>query len=294
VSHTTTSRREPTTAPTGAVRRLWLCADDYGMAPGVSRAIRDLIAGGRLNAASAMVVSPHFSAAEAAALAAVADAQRRAAIGLHFTLTAPFRPLADSYRPTARDGGFPSLRRQFASGLMGRLDGRALGAEAERQLAAFHAAFGRPPDFVDGHQHVHLLPQVADALLAAMKSAAPHAFIRQCGRPSPARYRWRDPKGLLLDRLSRGLCARGAAVGVSTNSAFAGTYSFRPETDYEALFPSFLEGLADGALVMCHPGFVDAELERLDSLTGLREREYAFFAGAEFPQLLARHGLTLA
>ena len=45
---------------------------------------------------------------------------------------------------------------------------------------------------------------------------------------------------------------------------------------------------------MCHPGFVDAELERLDPLTTLREKEYAFFAGDAFPALLARHGVALA
>jgi predicted glycoside hydrolase/deacetylase ChbG (UPF0249 family) len=26
-----------------ATRRIWLCADDYGLSPGVNRAIRDLI-----------------------------------------------------------------------------------------------------------------------------------------------------------------------------------------------------------------------------------------------------------
>ena len=39
-----------------ALRRIWLCADDYGIAEGVNRAIRDLIARGRLNATSVMVV----------------------------------------------------------------------------------------------------------------------------------------------------------------------------------------------------------------------------------------------
>ena len=43
-----------------AGRRIWLCADDYGIAPGVSAAIRDLVARGRLNATSAMVVAPAF------------------------------------------------------------------------------------------------------------------------------------------------------------------------------------------------------------------------------------------
>ena len=36
--------------------------------------------------------------------------------------------------------------------------------DRQRSCALFIEAFGRPPDFLDGHQHVHLLPQVRDAL----------------------------------------------------------------------------------------------------------------------------------
>jgi predicted glycoside hydrolase/deacetylase ChbG (UPF0249 family) len=275
-----------------AVRRLWLCADDYGMAPGVSRAIRELVTRERLNATSVMVVSPNFSTAEADTLAS-ACGELPLAIGLHFTLTAPFRPLTAGYRPTD-DGTFLDLRRSFATGLLRRLDTAALRAEAEAQLAAFQKAFGRPPDFVDGHQHVHLLPQVADALIAAIKVAAPRAMVRQCGRAMPLLRRLRDPKGQFLDGLSRRLRAVCAAAGLATNPVFAGTYAFRPDADYAALFPSFLENMPDGGLVMCHPGFVDAELRDLDVLTELREREFRFFVGEEFPRSLAGAGFALA
>ena len=62
---------------------------------------------------------------------------------------------------------------------------------------------------------------------------------------------------------------------------------FAPNADFAALFPRFLDRLPDGSVVMCHPGFVDAELQRLDPLTTLREREYAFFADDAFPKVLA-------
>jgi len=81
---------------------------------------------------------------------------------------------------------------------------------------------------------------------------------------------------------------------VRTNPAFAGTYAFGDEADFAALFPRFLAGLPDGSVVMCHPGFVDAELRRLDPLTTLREKEYAFLASDTFPPLLTMHGLVLA
>ena len=59
-------------------------------------------------------------------------------------------------------------------------------------------------------------------------------------------------------------------------------------------FPSFLDDLPDGGLVMCHPGHVDDELIRLDPLTDLREREYAYLAGEAFPAVLAAGGFALA
>src|SRR3978361_1033476 len=116
-------------------RRIWLCADDYGLSPGVNRAIRDLIERGRLNATSVMVVGPSIGRDEVGALAAVAAGNPGAAIRLHVTLTAPFRPLTMHFRPT--DGGmflpFPTLLR---AGLLRRLDAEMIYGELMVQLAA--------------------------------------------------------------------------------------------------------------------------------------------------------------
>src|SRR5882757_6921632 len=91
-----------------ALRRIWLCADDYGIAPGVDAAIRDLVARERLNATSVMAVAPTFTRAEADNLSALNAAAPRVAIGLHVTLTGPLRPLTSNYRPVA-DGAFLPL-----------------------------------------------------------------------------------------------------------------------------------------------------------------------------------------
>jgi hypothetical protein len=45
---------------------------------------------------------------------------------------------------------------------------------------------------------------------------------------------------------------------------------------------------------MCHPGFADAGLKALDSLTTLREHEFAFFSSEAFPKALAEQGVALA
>jgi hypothetical protein len=279
--------------PLSSVVRIRLCADDYGIAPGVNTAIRDLIVRGRLNATSVMVAAPSFTRAEARSLAILNSGAPRAAIGLHVTLTAPFRPLSKTFRPLP-DGAFPPLAALMRSALLRHLDRGLIAAEIDAQLVAFAAAFGRAPDFIDGHQHVQLLPQVREEVLAAAKQHAPAAWVRQCGNARPTVGRLTDPKGLLLDLLSRAFRARAEALGVPTNPAFAGTYGFRPKADFARIFPRFLDDLPDGGVVMCHPGHVDPELVRLDPLTGLREKEYAYLRSDAFATALTAHGMALA
>jgi predicted glycoside hydrolase/deacetylase ChbG (UPF0249 family) len=272
------------------MRHIWLCADDYGISPAVSAAIRELIARRRINAASVMVVTPSFSASEATALHEAAAS--RAAIGLHLTLTAPFHPLTN-FAPR-RNGAFLPLNGMAVCALMRRLDRLQLEAEIASQFVAFRNAFGRNPEYVDGHQHIHVFPQISDALLRVIKQEAPQAWLRQCGRATSAPKSLADPKGYILDALSARLRRLAAQHGLRTNPAFAGTYSFRPDADFSKLFDQFLDGLPDGGLLMCHPGKVDQELRELDPLTDLREREYAFFLSDHFPRLLAERGCALA
>jgi predicted glycoside hydrolase/deacetylase ChbG (UPF0249 family) len=276
---------------TEILRRIVLCADDYGISPAVSAAIRDLIGRGRLSATSVMVVAPSFSQSEADAL--VSATATRAAIGLHLTLTAPFKPLTTGFVPL-RNGAFPPLSAMAGRALMRGQKPARLDAEISSQFAAFRAAFGRAPDYVDGHQHIHVFPQIGEALLRVVATAAPQAWVRQCGRPALAPKSLADPKGFILDRLSARFRRLAAQHGLRTNVAFAGTYSFRPGADFAKLFPDFLAALPDRGVVMCHPGKVDAELKRLDPLTDLRESEYAYFLDDSFPRLLAAHGVTLA
>src|SRR5438132_3937313 len=261
--------------------RIWLCADDYGISPGVNRAIRDLIKHGRLNATSAMVVGPALGRDEVAALQDVVAERNargnRCAVGLHVTLTAPFRPLTMHFRPA--DGGmFLALPTMLQRGFVRRLDREIITSEIATQFSAFHDLFGRAPEFADGHQHVQLFPVVRDAFLAATAAHAPDAWVRQGGRNRPLLKRLNSPKALLLDALSAQFRKRAARANIAFNTAFAGAYAFLRKPDFGAFMQQFLQGLPEGGLVMCHPGFVDETLESLDPLTDQREREHAFLA----------------
>src|SRR4029078_786292 len=111
---------------------------------------------------------------------------------------------------------------------------------------------GRAPDFVDGHQHVHLLPQISDAVLTVVKETLPDAWVRQCGRVSPLAERFADRKGLLLDIRSYRFRRRTAALGLRTNPGFAGTYQFDDAANFPALFPPFLYLLPHGNRAVVH------------------------------------------
>ena len=274
------------------LRRIWLCADDYGISPGVNRAIRDLIERGRLNATSVMVVGSALGREEVEALQTAVANSPRCAIGLHATLTAPFHPLTMHFRPL--DGGlflpFPKLLR---AGLARRLDPEIIRAELVVQFATFADLFGRAPDFVDGHQHAQLYPQVRDAFLSAVKQAAPAAWVRQCGRDAPFLQRLGAPKALFLDGLSAQFRKRAARAGITVNPGFAGAYDFTKRQDFGLLMRQFLDGMPDQGVIMCHPGFVDDVLRGLDPLTDQREHEHAYLRGEQFPELLAANRVTL-
>lgn len=273
-------------------RRIRLCADDYGISPGVNRGIRELIERRRINATSVMMTGPAIGPEEINALSAAAAKNPSCAIGLHVVLTAPFQPLTMYFRPL--DGGlFLPLPKMLRASMLQRLDRDIVQVEIAAQLSKFKTLFGRSPDYVDGHQHVQLFPQVRDAFLAAVKTSAPRAWVRQCGRNRPLLRGLAAPKALLLDLLSKQFRRAAGRAEIAFNPGFAGAYDFSSPTDFAPLMQAFLAGIPDGGLIMCHPGHVDDVLISLDPLTGQREREYAFLAGDDFPRLLAQQRVEL-
>ncbi len=180
-------------------RRIWLCADDYGLADGVNRAIRDLMERGRLNATSVMVVAPaHRPRRRRRRCRRWRSASPRCAIGLHVTLTAPFRPLTMHFGRSTAACSCRSrrlLRRRPVA--TARPPTCIAGRDCRRSSRLSRTLFGRAPDFVDGHQHVQLFPQVRDGFLArgeascaaapgCARAAADQPLARRLGAPQGA------------------------------------------------------------------------------------------------------------
>ena len=269
------------------MRPIALCADDYGLAPGVGEAIRELIAAGRLSATSCMTGSPHWPA-EARLLRPLRGA---ADIGLHLTLTdqAPLGPMP----ALAPRGRLPGLGRLIALALSRRLDLAEIAREAERQLDSFEAEFGAPPDHLDGHHHVHALPGVREVVVdLARRRLPPGAWLRYCDETPRAALRVgvATPRALLISALGAGL----RSSGLPGNTSFRGVRSFRERAPYSALFRRFLVGVEPRGLVMCHPARVDDALRAADPVCAQREEERSFLAGEDAPRALGEAGLRLA
>lgn len=280
----------------GRGRPLVLCADDFALAPGVDEGIVCLAEAGRLSAISCMAVKADWPHA-ARRLEALSD---RCDIGLHLTLTdqPPLGPM-----PQLASGGvLPPLSRLFAAAFAGRLSRGDAAAEVKaemvRQWDAFVQARGRLPDFVDGHQHVHLLPGVRSVVLdQVMRSPlGERPWLRSCWEP-PARVlarRIATGKALLLAALSLPLRRAAALVRLPTNTSFRGVHGFAAKADYAAMFPHFLKGRSRRPLIMCHPGLVDDRLRAVDAVVEPRQDEYAYFSSDRFPDDLAEAGLRIA
>jgi predicted glycoside hydrolase/deacetylase ChbG (UPF0249 family) len=272
-------------------RVIAICADDYGISYAVSVGILEALDAGRLTAVSALVNGPRWPAMGRELLRHC----RNADVGLHFNLTLG-RPLG--YMPTfAPTGTFPPIAKVIRMAMRGKLPMEEIRAEIDRQLDRFEAVMERRPDFVDGHQHVHGLPGIREALLDAMlaRRLAGRTWLRDSA-DSLHRIALRGAharKALAVRAVSSGFHRAANWRGFATNDGFAGFSDFDPGKDYAKSFESYLRAPGKAHLVMCHPGHVDEELKAQDPVTITREQELAFLLSPRLPEMLEKRGLKL-
>ncbi len=250
-----------------------LCADDFAMTDGVSRSILALLEDGRLSAAGAMTNRPHWPrfAGELATHAGHAD------LGLHLNLTcaAPLTAMP-RFAPGGQLPGLGDLARAAIASAEIRSE---IALEIDRQLDAFEQALGRAPDFVDGHQHVHVLPGIRGAVLdsVARRYPAGSVYLRDpSDRAAAIRARGvAVGKALVISGLGFGLARAATRRGIPVNRGFSGVSPFDPARDFADDLARFLVQPGLAHLVMCHPGFIDDELGMLDPVIATRPLEHA-------------------
>ena len=284
------------------MKRLIVNADDFGMAPGVNRAIVESHRTGIVTSTSLLANAAAFDEA-----AALARANPTLAIGVHLNLTEG-RPLSNPAKLGALVTGSGEFlgnpESLFFRMVAGRVSLDAIEREYHAQIQRVLAA-GIHPTHLDGHQHVHMWPPVF-ALTARLAAEYGMAGVRSSReRRIDFHGLWRRNarlRGKILVQAGVGLGlaflavasrAALAAAGVATPDYFYGV-SATGYLDRETL-ADVLRDVPEGVSeLMCHPGYVDATLERVSTrLLRQRETEFEAVAAPEARILAASLGIEL-
>ena len=257
-------------------RAILLCADDYALHPLVDTAVQQLTLAGRLSATSCMTTSPLWPQAAPV----LRELRPRLSAGLHFNLTE-----GHGHQHAAQALG-TVIRQAYA---------RQMPLEQMRnawreQLDAFEQAMGTPPDFIDGHQHVHQLPGLRTAMQEEMQSRYDAHEMPWVRSTAPAAGLWLRPKAAIIALLGGWAATRQLrTAGIPMNKGFGGVYGFDASdaATYGAQMASWLPHMADGGLLMCHPasGVVEG-----DAIGQQRPVEFDYLMSDAFGELLQRNG----
>ena len=236
--------------------KLCITADDYGETEWTNWTVERLADTGAIDAVSVMV--------HQGALLSSISRLRASGLptGLHLVFT---RERALTRALGQLPGGWRRLsaRLLVEPGLV-----RKLVVEAEAQIERF-LSLGLPLDFINGHQHAHLLPPLWPALAELIEKVAPQAAVRVAIGQLPS---W-SAQGLVT--LSSELCWRrrplpGCAVLSPLGVSDSGRLTLR-SVARELRAAQAMRGVCPELVV--HPA-----------------REYALLASPAIKKLLERHG----
>jgi hopanoid biosynthesis associated protein HpnK len=279
------------------VRRLIINADDFGLTPGVNRAIVQGNSSGVVTSATLMA-----NAKATATATDLAKAQPSLKTGCHVVLI-DGDPLTSNL-PSFTNGSarFRSSLKQFAvAAIRKKMAAEEIQREAEAQIRKLQAS-GVTLTHVDSHKHTHMFPQVLRPVLRAAKACG----VRAVRNPFEPLRSW--PSGMVLG--TPGLWVRSAAVmafqifaaefhravkeeGMVSTDGTVGIAATGMLDQHILL--KILEALPEGTWeLVCHPGYSDADLQAAGTrLTQSREVELAALTSAETREAIDRRKIEL-
>lgn len=267
--------------------RLIVNADDFGLTPGVNRAILELHQAGVLTSATLMAKAG--ATGEAIAMARETPAL---GIGCHVVLVDGEPVLPPANIPTLIDrktGRFPVSLGAFLTRIFsGAIRTAEIEAEAAAQIARLQDS-GVRLTHIDTHKHTHMFPPVLRPVLRAARAAGIRAVRNPfepewAVRATPRAPLARAAEVFALRRLGplfHRLIARENFATTDGTIAVVGTGTLDSDT-----LLSLLSELPEGTWeLVTHPGYNDADLDRIRTrLRGSREVErQALIRLKEFP-----------
>jgi len=246
-------------------RRLIINADDCNLTPGVTRGILKSHDQGILTSTTFLINLPLEERT-------IRELKKRTklGVGIHLNVT-----LASPVSPAGR---IPSLLK--ASGVFRRPDNyrkrppslKDLTLEYEAQIRLFEKRFGRKPDHLDTHHHLHDHPLFFKALASVAR-------------------KWKLPvrrsRIFQLSEFGR------EAQPLRTTDFLFGNLEARSHWEKDS-FLGVVECLPDGTSeIGCHPAYCDAGLRQISSFREVREEELSIFSDRKLRRTLSELGIEL-
>ncbi len=289
------------------MRRLIINADDFGLTPGVNRAIREAYQHGIVTSATLMANAGAFDGATS--LATPTGEAHPLSVGCHVVLLdgEPILPpdrVASLLQPGSANGSrqFRTSLNDFAvASFRHKLNPDEIEAEATAQIERIQAA-GIQPSHFDTHKHAHMFPAVLRPLLRAARARGVSAVRNPFGQV------WPLPLSSIVR--TRKLWMRFAQLNVLRNFASR----FRREVEAHGmrtpdgslgvlvtgsldlkLFTAIAEGMPEGTWeFVCHPGYNDTGLDKVRTrLRESRQQELKLLTSPEARQVLRQCRIEL-
>lgn len=262
-------------------KQIILCADDYGQNTEISEGILDLLAESRLSAVSCMVNGLAWQSYSKR----IVD-YPNISWGLHLNFTHGSAISASwdfsSLLNLLKKCYFPS--KEFE---------KFVTQEIKAQLNRFKQDVGFWPQFIDGHQHVHQLPIIRQALINVVKELDCKPWFRITSTFKTMNFTnmrsWKKWALLILGGQSFQKLLDANLFSYPRD--FAGEYSFHQAKHYRQIFLSAADNLKNGGLIMCHPGLKGPDSS--DPIASSRQLEYQYFTSSEYMTDIKRLNISL-
>jgi len=251
------------------MRQLIVNADDFGLTEAVSSGILDAHREGIVTSTTLMANGGAFDAA-----VSMSRRAPRLGIGVHLNLSAgePVSPALRIPSLIDRSGRLHLNPGRLLRALVARQVNLAdVESELRRQISKILSA-GILPTHLDGHKHVHVLPGVSDVVIRLAQEfsirsircpqeVAPNlATLLRSGNPRPAVVK-QCLVGRIVSGFARGFKAKLAKAGLLSPAHFCGLSQtgFLHTQSILDMLGRLPDGISE---LMCHPGYLDAELVR--------------------------------
>ena len=281
------------------MKRLIVNADDFGLAPGINRAIAEAHERGILTSTTLMASAPAFDDA-----LTIARQYPKLKIGCHLVLlrgsllekpgTAPSLYRHRSGEAVVRQG----LGEFALDAWRGRVHPADITREINAQIGRIIAT-GIAPTHVDSHKHSHVLPGVFRPMLRAARELGIRAVRNPFEPPLPVsllfprRHLW---KRYGATRVMRAWCraflrcvreldmvTTGGTIGITSTGSLD-----------QQLLSVLLQYLPEGTFeLICHPAYDSPELTGLTRLGRSGEIERGLLMSEESKQAITAAGIEL-